>query len=428
MSAGLVRTGAIYVGANVLSAAVPFMLLPILTRALDPAEYGVVVSFFMLVALCAATAGLSLQSAVGVRWLKRAADDSRRYTGTAIVLTLASSACTAAVAAAVAPLWLAGLAPETCAMAALVAGASVLQGMRFAVWQSCDQPLPAAALQVASATLNVALSLIAVFVFQLGGAGRIIGASLAAAIAASASVALLVSAGEAGRPSSPDARTLLRFGLPLVPHSLAAALLANADRLAVASTIDVAALGVYGSASQLGMVVIVLADAAVKAYTPLMYRMLARDSTRARLRIVAIALASIPLSVAAALALWMLFKAFGSLLLGQQYLQAIDLSLWFLLGGAASAVYLNIAGLFFFTGKTEWISVATVSATVFALLLATPAVARFGLSGGAATYVAAQLMLLAAAWALSRRVAPMPWHRPVLALRVLARGRRGALA
>ena len=182
-------------------------------------------------------------------------------------------------------------------------------------------------------------------------------------------------------------------------------------------------LGIYGVASQLGLVINVLADAVMKAYTPTMYRLLNRNSLRSRLRVVAFTYLSGPAWLSVALGIWALLWAFGGLLLGERFVQAIDLTIWFLLGGAVTGVYFNFAGLLFFSGRTEWISLATISASALAITMAPSAVAHFGLVGAAATYLMAQVMLLAVAWILSARVAPMPWNRPILALRVLARRR-----
>jgi O-antigen/teichoic acid export membrane protein len=422
----LLRSGVVYAVANVLAAGVPFFLLPVLTRALRPEEYAVVVSFYMLVALCAGLAGLGVQSAVGVQWLSRPRGDARHTTGSAIVVALVSTAIAAVVSAVIAPHWFPELSPALCATAALVAGCTTLQAMRFSVWQSCHQPLPAAALQVSSAALNIGLSLVAVLLFHMGGAGRAVGAALAGMVAASVSVLLLVWADQtAGRPRAADARHLLRFGMPLLPHAFAGALLVNVDRLAVANNGGAIALGIYGAAAQLGMVLNVLADAAIKAYTPLFYRLLSLKTARSKLQIVAISYMSVPVWIGVAFVIWLALQGAGSWVLGSSYLQALDLSLWFLLGGAASAVYLNVAGLFFFSGKTEWISLATVSAAALALAAAAPLVAAHGVSGGAGVYVLAQCSLLVLAWALSLRVMPLPWSSPLLALRVLGRRFKG---
>jgi O-antigen/teichoic acid export membrane protein len=418
---GVLRSGAIYGLANVLAAGVPFLLLPILTRALTPAQYGEVISFYMLVAVSGSVAGLSLQAAVGVRWLDTARGDPGRYTASAMLLVVLSTALAALLASALAPLAGVELSVAICSLAAVMAGSNVLQGIRFAVWQSCERPLQAATLQVSSAVLNIALSLLAVLALQMGGRGRILGATIAIVMVALVGAWLLIRERSATRPSFVDLRALLRFGLPLTPHTLAGALLVNADRFAVSTQLGSGALGIYGTAAQLGMVINVIADAAIKAYSPSMYRLLSRNTARSRLRVVAITYLSIPVWLLVAGVLWAAFFLLGRWLLGDRYLDAIELSVWFLLGGALTGVYLNIAGLFFFTGKTEWVSVATVSASVVAMLLAPYAVSSSALIGGGVAYLCAQFAMLTAAWVLSRQIQPMPWGHPVLALRVLMR-------
>lgn len=420
----LLRSGAIYGLANVMAAGVPFLLLPVLTRALSPAEYGEVVSFFMLVSVSAALAGLSLHGAVGVRWLDASRGDPKSYTRTAVLLVAGSTTLAACLAALLGPVVGLDLSPAWCAMAALVAGCTALQGMRFAVWQSLHQALPAAALQVLSAVLGLGLSLAAVLLFSLGSAGRIGGAVLASLIIGGFSVLSLSRMVAGSRPRVEDATALLRFGLPLIPHAMAGALLGSLDRFAVSTQLGVGALGVYGVASQLGLIINVLADAATKAFTPQMYGMLARNTARDRLRVVALSYLSVPAWLLMAVGLWCALLLAGKILLGVKYLAAIDLTVWFLLGGALTGAYLSVAGLFFFTGKTEWISAATLLACAVTAMLAPMMVTRYGVEGAALTYCAGQAALLLAAWILSMRVRPMPWQHPGLAFRVLTRSWR----
>lgn len=415
----LLRLSAVYSIANVLSAGVPFILLPVLTRALTPAQYGEVISFYMISAICSAFAGLSLQAAVGVRWLELNNSDPRRYTYAALLIAVVTTVVTAIAAALIAPTFV-SLAPWACGMAAVSAGALSIQSMRFSVWQSQSNPFPAAALQVGSATLNITFSLLGVFALGMGGSGRIGGAAMAGFLVALLSIYLLIQRREA-MPEliSGDIAKLLRFGVPLIPHVLAGAFLANADRIVVSTELGAATLGVYGTAAQLGQVIGVLADAMVKALTPTLYTLLGRNSIRDRLRFVGIAYLSVPVWLGIAIALWAFYKFTGSFLLDARYLRAVDVSLWFLLGGAFSAMYLNVAGLFFFKGRTEWISVATLTAAATALILSIPAVQHFGVTGGALSFMASQFVLLCAALALSIRMSPMPWSRMGLAFKVL---------
>lgn len=420
----LLRSGMIYSFANVMAAGVPFLLLPVLTRALSPAEYGEVVSFFMLVSVSAALAGLSLHGAVGVRWLNAGRGDPRSYTWTAVLLVVASTTLTAGLAALLGPSTGLDLNPGLCSMAAIVAGCMTLQGMRFAVWQSCHRALPAAILQVASAVLGVSFSLVAVLLLAWGGAGRIDGAVVASLTVAGFSTLSLYWLVGDSKPNFVDAIALLRFGLPLIPHAMAGALLSSLDRFAVSSHLGVAELGIYGAASQLGLVINVLADAVIKTFTPQMYGMLARNSNRDRLRVVALSYLSVPAWLLVALGLWLALLLGGEALLGAQYSAAIDLAGWFLLGGAFTGAYLSVAGLFFFTNKTEWISAATLVACGITAMMAPVMVTNYGVKGGALTFCAGQATLLLVAWILSMRVKPMPWWHPRLALRVLVRSGR----
>ena len=425
MRSGLLRDGAIYTVANVLSAGVPFLLLPVLTRALPPHDYGAVFNFFMLVSISNSLAGLGVHSAVSVKWFASGDGDFAAYVGAAVTLALLSTAVCAAVMLLFASFFAntLGLAWWFWPLAAVFAGAMVIVGVRTTLWQSQRMALQSAGFQVTTAIFNVGLSLIAVFFLAMGGAGRIVGAVVASVLCAAAAIVLLRSAGDMRwSVARSDTRNLLRFGLPLIPHSLAGALMASADRFSVAGNLGPDALGVYGAAAQIGMAMNVLGDAMVKAFSPWMYRQMASRFGAGRLRVVGATYLMVPAWLLLALALWGLFALLGPLLLDKRYLAALDLVPMFLLGGAMSSIYLSIAGLFFFTSKTEWLSMATVLSSASALVVAPLMASKYGVRGAAIAYLVIQTLQLALAWLLSTKVQPMPWGRPALALRVAIRG------
>jgi O-antigen/teichoic acid export membrane protein len=214
--------------------------------------------------------------------------------------------------------------------------------------------------------------------------------------------------------------------VPLIPHAFAGVLLATADRFSVASILGPASLGIYGTAGQLGMILIVLGDAANKALAPWVYAQMGLRTTRAHLRVVGVAWALLPVWLLVAVVAWLSLELVGGIVVGPRYLPSIDLSIWFLLGGALSASYLNIANLFFFTSRTEWLSAATVASGLVAVVLAPALARRYGAIGAAASYLCVQCVNLVLFWALSTRVQPMPWRAPLLALRLLRAARRQA--
>ena len=396
--------------------------MPVLTRALSPADYGMVINFFLLVTLSTSLAGLSVHGAVAVSWFQRNDMDFPRLVGTALALATASTlTCGLLLLGGALVLKLPfDLPSRFWFLAAINAGATVIVGVRAALWQSQGEALRAATLQVVAAVLNVGFSLVCVFVLSLGGEGRIYGSAAAAVLCASVATWLLFAKGDARWEAARiDLRKLLRFGVPLIPHALGSALLFTADRFSVSSLLGREAIGIYGTAAQIGMAMNILGDALVKAGSPWMFGQMATRSARGRLRVVGATYALIPVWMLIAVALWLALKATGSWVLGARYAAAIDLSLWFLMGGAVSAIYFNIAGLFFFTSKTEWLSLATLGTAAVAVVLAPLLARQFGLTGGALAFLIVQICALLTAWLLSVRIQPMPWHRPVLALRVL---------
>ncbi len=406
------RSGAIYAAANIASAAVPFLLLPLLTRVLGPAEYGSVVTFTLLVTLCQTVAGLNAHAAMGVVWFQRPHDEVPGFTATALAMASASTLVVmlaVGLALSVFP-QSAGITAPWAMLAALTAGANVILQCRLVLWQSQHRALHSALLQFATSALNVGLSLLAVLAFSLGGDGR--NASIAAAtlIAAAVAVALFARAGELRwTPSAEQRATLLRFGAPLIVHSLAGVLIGTADRWAVSVQLDAAALGIYGAGAQLGMVMAVLADAFVKAYSPWLYEQLRGQQALQRRIAVGAIYAAMPTFVIIAVLAGLALSAAAVWLLGPKYQSAISMLPWFVAGGAASGIYMCTSVLFFFHGRTARLATVTLSSALIGAALTWWLVSRFGAQGAAAGFAATQAVLALLTTATAMRSFDLPW-------------------
>ena len=417
------RFGVIYLVGNLLSAGVPFLLLPLLTRVLEPAEYGAIVSFFILIAVFTPFSGLSVHGALGVAWFQKPSDDLPRFIGAAVVIASVTTLLLAALVVVAALLFdtrVLGLHPAVAALAAIVAGGNVLLQCRLVLWQSQNLPMANIALQVANSVLNIVLSLIGVLAFAWGAYGRIVGATTATVLIGICAVALLARAGLLlFEPVRADYRELVRFGGFLIPHGLAGALLTNADRLLVAALLGAAAVGTYGAAAQLGSVMAIVADAFVKAFNPWLFARLQLRAADQRLLVVGAIYAMVPLFVLIGFAMWIALLVAGQVMLGPRYDSAFGILPWFVLGGAFSGIYLAVSGLYFFEARTALLSVITTSTVVAGMLCTAGLLAKFGVAGAAAGYALVQGMLAFAAWFVARRVFELPWNRPIVALRAV---------
>jgi O-antigen/teichoic acid export membrane protein len=413
------RAGAIYALANFASAGVPFLLLPILTRILTPEDYGFVVSFAMIMTLCGSVAGLSAHAAVGVAWFKRPRDELQLFVGSALAVATVSTLGVAGLMAVF--LWAypsmgAHIGAGWGALAAIAAGANVIWQCRLVLWQSQQRPVPYALLQFGASVFNVSLSLVAVLALGLGAAGRNGGIVIAFCLMAVAAVWHLVRADEARFATDrANARSILAFGVPLIPHALAGVLLATADRWMVSVQLGGAALGVYGAVAQLGMVMAILSDAFGKAFNPWLYAKLSADGEEGRQRAVGAIYTAIPLLIVVAAVVGIVVYVAAGFLLGEAYQDARGLLHWFIIGGACTGIYLCASGLYFFSGRLGRLALVSMSVTGVGTLITWQLIGMQGVAGAAIGYAATQALLALATLVVAMITFELPWRHPLRA-------------
>lgn len=422
------QAGAVYAAANIASAAVPFALLPLLTRVLTPTDYGHIVVFALLITFCMPFAGLSVHSAVGVAWFNRPRDEIPAFNGTALLLVAATTALVMPIVVLtvkLAPSLVADLPAGWGAVAALTAGANVVLQCRLVLWQSQGQPLRNAFLQVAASVLNVGLSLVAVVYFGWGADGRNGAIAFSAMATASLALAFLLRSGDAIWSLRPNyLLAQVRYGMPLVPHVLAGVILGTFDRWMVSTQLGAEALGIYGAGAQLGMVMTVLADAFVKAYNPWLYAQLGSSDPDARYRVVGAAylatLAFFGMAVVVGLGLnWT-----SGIFFGPRYSEAAQVLPWFVLGGALSGVYFCTASIYFFSGRTGLLAACSASAAAAGATSVWFLVTGFGVQGAAIGFAVTQGFLALFVTATAFRSFDLPWLEMPRAIGAVLQGTR----
>ncbi len=419
----LLRSGLIYTAANLATAALPLLLLPILTRTLGPVEYGQVVAFALIVTLAGAVAGMNVHGAVGVLWFRREPEEMKDIVGAAMFVAILSTVIVAPLVALILYLFPdvgAGLSPIWGAAAAVTAGANVVIQARLALWRARQLPWRMATLQFSTAALNLALSLLAVLVLGLGAGGRNGGYLAATLVAALVAICALMLGNELRwTVRRQHLAELLRFGAPLIIHLLASAILTTADRWVVSIRLDAEALGIYGAGAQLGMVMAILGDAFVKAYAPWFYERLRADTHNDRLWAVGASYAAIPFFLLVGLCVGFALHIVSGIALGPAYAASASLLPWFMLGGALSGVYLSVASLYFFHGRTGLLATVAVASGLVGLTTTVILTTAFGMAGAAAGYAASQAVLGFVSLGVAMRTFDLPWGRPIEALRFL---------
>ena len=87
----MLKYAGIYTISNLLNAAVPFLLLPLLTNFLTPAEYGIVAMFQVLMNGLLPFTGFSLDGAISRQYFDRDKTDFSNYVTNSLYVLLVST-------------------------------------------------------------------------------------------------------------------------------------------------------------------------------------------------------------------------------------------------------------------------------------------------------------------------------------------------
>lgn len=408
----LLNSTATYALVNVINSAIPFFLLPILTRVLAPAEYGLVTMFTLVLGVFSALTGLSIHGAVSVRYFDGGTDHPRFVGACFSVLALSTSLVLVLVWLIASPLARWTEIPEGWLLVAVLASAAqAIVQVRLVIWQVRNEVMRYGLFQILQTTLNLSLSLGLIFVLGLGWEGRVLGITVA--ISLFAGLALyglqrrkLVSWTLDGN----YIKAALRFGVPLIPHAVGAMMIAMSDRFIITQLLGIGVTGAYAVGVQMGMVVGLLADAFVKAFGPHLFSELKSRDSSSGLRMVRQCAIVFSGFLVLALGYVGVLPYIYPFIVGEQFSASLPIAQLIGLGNAFMGMYYVVAGFLFFFERTALLAKLTFMVGFLSAGLTYTLVVWLGVIGAAWAYVIVQLMFFLGAWYLAQRVFPLPWR------------------
>lgn len=406
----LIRNATVYTLSSAISAAVPFLLLPMLTRALTPQEYGVVSMFTVFSSTVAAVFGLGVNGAINVSLFDQTLDRPG-YVGTAIQVLLGSTLMAMLLLVVVSP-WivpLLNLSEKWLFIAAGMACGQLIVNVLFVIWQVEGSALKYGALQISVSVVSLLLSLLLVLTFRMNAEGRLIGLFAPIYVASIGCGIYLFKSGKAAwRFSRGHAADVVRFGLTLMPHSIGYILISMADRMIISAKLGSHDVGIYMASMQLALGIGLMADAVSRALSPWIYKIIASGDPEGKVLVVRTTYLYFAVLLMAAASLFLLSPYF-LMFLGDRFRNGGEILAWVGLGSAFSGMYLLVVIYIFYEKRNELLSAITVSIGLVNLPLCYFMVAGYGVAGAAKAYAFSQLMMFILVWIVAQKCHPMPW-------------------
>ena len=405
----LVNETASYGGLNVIRALIPVLLVPVLTRYLTPADYGMIVLFEFSRNLGVQIFGLGTVNAIRRRYFDPERVEFARYLSSAILANVFGFAVMLLVLAVLVALGWGLPATAMWALAPLIVG-QVLLFLFLGVLQLHHRSIAFGIVLIVNTLTNFGLSVLLVVHFDWGWYGRI-WAIVAAAVGSAVLAAIL--ALRHVRPVLPQRRWVrdaLDYGLPMIPNGLSFKLSAFADRVLVAALISVSVAGIYAAAYQFAMVITMAAQSLVYAWTPWLFERLKRQDARADRAVVKATYAGCAaLGLGAAAAIFVV-HALLPWIVGKSFHGATVFTPWLLAGAAFRSMGLMVTGIILFAERTGILALIALASLVVNALLLVVLVKWIGPVGAAQASCVASLVALIVTWRVAARLRPLPWR------------------
>lgn len=409
----LFKSSLIFSISNALNSAIPFLLIPILTRYLDQREYGIITMFQLISSLLSTVIGFNAHNAAIIQSYKKEEIDFPKYVYNAIIIIFLSFLLSIAATFLI-KRWISEsiFFPEDWIFATVIfATCQVLFQLLLGLFISSQKPFSYGVFQVSQTLLNLGLSLLLVVYFNLGWEGRVFAQVFVYSLFGVITICILWRQGNIKlKIDGTYIKRIIRFGLPLIPHTLAGSLMIMTDRFLISKLVSIEQVGVYMVGYQFAQILLLLQDSVNNALAPWIFKNIKQNTVKEKIRLVKgtyLYMVSILLfSITYSLSIPPIFRVF----VGKEFLEGEQYIFWLALAFAFNGMYKMVVNYIFYVEKTYILGFITTATALVNLLLSYYLINLYGAIGVAYSCAISYLISFLLTWYYSNKVFPMPWR------------------
>lgn len=410
-SSTLVKSSGIYAITNILNSAIPFFLLPILTRYLTPEEYGLVAMIGVLVGLTSPFVGINTHGAITRKYYDRDSIKFTEYVGNCLFILFSSTLLVSVfyflfrdfiseyTEIPIKWLWI----------VLLIAFSQYITKVNLTLWIVQVKSLSYGVFQISNTAVKFSLAILLVVVFKLGWKGQVGALGLSAFLFASISMIILIKdKWVLFKPNLEYLRNALKFGSPLIPHAISMFIISATDRLFITNMVGVDQTGLYVVGYQLGIIVNVIAESFHKAWTPWLFDILKNGNEKQKLNVVKVSYLYIIGLILLAFIISFLSPLLFGFFIADTYEGAIKFIFWIALGYSFNGIYRIYVDYIFYNENTKVLALLTFSIAIINIGLNYVLISTIGVLGAAVATTIIYLLKGIAVYIYARRTYPMP--------------------
>lgn len=419
----LVKDSAIYALGTIASRLVGFIMIPVYTRMLTPADYGVIETIIRLVDIISLFLALGLAEALlRYYYLPKDEDERRQLVGSTLSLNLVIVVVGSMLTLPLSPV-LAYLAfgHDRYAPYVTVSLISMLMGnlmeLPLTLWRAEAKAWRFTTISLSKLFSHLVLNIVFLVLLRWGIWGVLL-SGLINAVVWSAVLGWTVRRRYGIRWDRSWLRRVLSYGLPLVPASLSQFVLHYSDRFFLTRYATEAELGLYSLAYRFGMLVSVFFGLLSRAWWPWVFRAAAEEESTKHLRrggALIVLSGAIFCSVVILLARPVIrMVANPSFWDANRYIAPIAIAYWFFISSSSLRVGVLVAN------RTSSFAAANVVSAVICIFLNAWLISRYSIWGAAYATAISFAVFAFLVWFVAQRVNPLSHDYRMMGVSLLA--------
>jgi O-antigen/teichoic acid export membrane protein len=202
---------------------------------------------------------------------------------------------------------------------------------------------------------------------------------------------------------------IIKFGAPLVPHSLGILLLTFFDRFYIKNKLGLEETGLYVLGVQIAGVLGLLFESLNSAIMPWIYNKLNENSAKEKINIVINTYKWYLFVFILAIIILFISPLVIRIISSNKFIGSTSILKWLIIGQVFSGMYLMKSNYIYFVKKTNWISIITIISGCFNILLCILLIDKYRINGVAFAFTISMSFRFVLTWILANKYYPMPW-------------------
>lgn len=412
LNASLFKNSGIYLIANILNMAIPFFLLPILTRFLTPLDYGLIATFQIIVNILIPIIGLSMNGAITRQYYANDNINFSVYLSNALILLLCTSFSALFIVLAFSGIigdiiefpssWL--------WISVIVAVFQIINTILLAIWQVEIKPLKYSVFQNSQTFLNFALTILLVVFLEMKWQGRILSQLMILVIYGLMAIIILLRKKMINlRWNASYFRHIIRFGLPLIPYSFTGWIMLSVDRIFINNFVNVSETGLYSVAFQITLVIGILQSSFNNAWIPWLYDKLKWSNLIMRIKIVRFSYIYVFFNFCVAILISTLSPLLLPIIVGSKFYGITPIITWLAYAQASSSIHYMTVNYIFYHNKNIYLAYEAFIVAAIHIPLTYFFVKMNGALGAAQALLISNVLTSLLTFYFSTKVEKLPW-------------------